>query len=203
MRWHCVPPKPRGAVEVRGTARAIRPVHGILVDGSEGVFVLTVLGTRTWSGTHLVQIVTANDFVLDADDGRSFVVRAADIFLDWGWVGSRNTFPWSTLEPVQRLLPESMQDKIAKTPLRPPAALRFRELAFPAGHRFVIRGLVRQEPAPFGTPGSGFRDQAAVPTLTGGGRRLELRYIAPKLQPRRHAWPGALGKARKLPTSSP
>ncbi|MBI2898239.1 MAG: hypothetical protein HYY06_32110 [Deltaproteobacteria bacterium] len=197
MRWHRIPPKPAGRIEkVRGRAAVVQSVRGPL-DGHEGLLVMTVLASQTWSGTQMVQTVTANDFLLEADGGESFVVRASDIVFRWGWLTERYLLGWDGMEPVRRLLPAAMQETIAGTPLRPPAALRCRDIVVPSGSRLEARGLTRQEPAQFGMPGSGFRGQALVPTLTGGGGRLELRYIFPELRlPPGRDWPRPLEKSR-------
>ncbi|MBI2898238.1 MAG: hypothetical protein HYY06_32105 [Deltaproteobacteria bacterium] len=185
MRWHRVPPKPAGRIEkITGRAIAVKPARGPFL-GHEGVVVLSILAEASAApeqsllpplrGIRFLQFVTASDFLLEADGGRSFVVRARDVFVRPEWRVRLDLLFWDNLEPVDFLLPEWMLEKLEGTPLEPPAALRYREFGYESGRRFEVRGLSRMEAAPFGLPGSGFRDQALVPTLTGGGGRLELR----------------------------
>ncbi len=160
------PPRPRArCTTVFGRVEAVERVHAP-IEGISCVLSCTVVEGRDRRGRRrVVEVVTANDFLLRADD-RTFQVRAAGAVL-FAWMKVDETFPFVLPRPAPAL-----GEALAAAGIVKP--LHCSELSLHDGDPVWVKGVLRHEPA-FDASASGYRGAGLRPTLTGAGGRLEIR----------------------------
>lgn len=158
-------PRPRArCTTVFGRVEAVEHVHAP-IEGISCVLCCTVVEGRDARGRRrVIELVTANDFLLRGDE-TLFQVRAAGAVLS-AWMGVDETFPLVVPRPAPALA-EALR---AAGIVRP---LHYAELSLHDGDPVSVKGVLRDEPA-LAAIAHGYRDGELRPTLTGLGGRLEI-----------------------------
>jgi len=158
-------PRPRARCttvfgRVEGVERVYAPIEGISC-----VLCCTVVeGLDRRGHRRVIELVTANDFLLRADD-RTLQVRASGAVL-LAWMGVDETFPLVLPRPAPLLA-----DALAAAGIVKPRS--YAELSLHDGDPIRVTGVLRDEPA-LQASAAGYRQPELRPTLTGAGGRLEI-----------------------------
>lgn len=159
---------PRGRREgpVRTVRGRIATLHAVTspIDGLPCAIAWTVIEGHTRFGLPArVEIGTAATFLLESAEG-TFQVLPVDL-----WVRRHRIEPQFLLT---KSLPPQIAERVASSRIESLRPLRYAEGYFAPGDEIELRGVCRPEPC---LDLQGPRGPRVLPTLSGGGGRLEIR----------------------------